>query len=325
MWELSRIILPGTREINFSNPFKGRRWLQLLQPHARYGMTFIPNLDVPSTKLGFSFRSNEHGLRGPANVLAPGVIMGTSFAMGLSVDNGKNWYDQLDQNAWFNTGMPVGPANTRAVLDELYRGKGEILLFLYHPNIWKTAVGFVAAEAAQKDIFAQMGWRTDFLYTATRYPVWLVAEVEKVRRGRAIYTTWDRQPFFLNTVYNFIDPGVHEVFLCEQMTILNDIFSRFDNVVVIRTPIKEDSVPETMVTPRLQALRENYDALWTFFQSSVSEHVRINPINHSDFTVNDFLGFDTHWSAAGNQKFAQIVGSALGQTAHVSAVGAFDR
>ena len=108
--------------INFSNPLNGRKWLSLLDSHDKYGLLFKKNIYHEKQWLGFSFQSNKHGLRGPDNQNAPNVILGTSFGMGLSVNNGKNWYDYIKVNErWFNVSMPVSPSNHKKLLEDIMR------------------------------------------------------------------------------------------------------------------------------------------------------------------------------------------------------------
>ncbi len=313
MLPLHKIIIPNrSTYVNFSNPLNGRQWLKLLRPDSRYGITFIPNLELSKKELGFSFCSNELGLRGPKSTGARGVVLGTSFAMGLSVDNGSNWYDLLmEPNQWFNAAMPVGPSNHAKLLEDYYSGSGDVLLYLYHPNLWKTALGYVAADKNGNTIFEQLGWKTGLIDIIRLYPSWLLKEVAKSISGHTIYQQWNRQNFHFNAHYSWFDIVAGRDFAIAQMDELNQLFTRFKRVIVIRTPIKEDSIPESEVTPRLLALRENYDVMWNLFQDNASTNVHCHQLNHKLFTNQHFHPFDTHWNVDGNALFARLVAPLL--------------
>lgn len=306
---MRQILLPNrTRFVNFSNPLNGRMWLSQLVAHDRYGLLFKPNLDLPREVLGFTFGTNAHGLRGPANLRAPNVVLGTSFAMGLSVDNGSNWYDLLlDPDQWFNGGMPVGPANHLALLDERYEGAGDTLLYLYHPNLWKTATGFVEASAANRSIFTHLGWRVDKVSAVKTYLQWIPNEMARVSLKQSLYRDWGGQTYHFNPRYNFFDLSSNLDFIESQMDILNLIFTRFSKVLAVRVPIKEEIGVETGKNQRLDFLRQNYDDLWMFFKHNAIGTVRPFEIDRVLFGPADFHPYDTHWTAEGNHKVAEAL------------------
>jgi len=309
MLPLRKIVIPNRcAYVNFSNPINGRQWLQLLRPDTRYGITFIPNLTIPKKQLGFSFSSNNLGLRGPNATCAEGVILGTSFAMGLSVDNGCNWYDLLmEPDHWFNAAMPVGPFNHAMLLEDHYIGSGKTLLYLYHPNLWKIAQGYEAAKAKGCNIFEKMGWKTDMFNIIKLYPRWIIKEVVKSISGFSVYRKWNGKDYHFNAHYSWFDPVAGQDFALAQMEELNRVFSKFDRIIAIRTPIKEDSLPLIEASPRLMALRDNYEKMWQLFQDQVGEHVCCHSLDHSLFTEQHFHPFDTHWNAEGNALFAHLI------------------
>lgn len=306
---MSKLFLPfRQKRVCFSNPLNGRLWLNLLEPHQRYGLLFKRNLNYPKSVLGFSFSSNEHGLRGPANRTAPGVILGTSFGMGLSVDNGCNWYDLLlDQDQWFNGSMPVGPRNEANLLDDLYRGSYDTLLFLYHPNIWKVAQGYARAEESGRDIFQVLSWKTEFWPTVSLYPKWLVREVYRANQGWSVHRKWNGKDFHFNASYNYMDLSRNLLFAEKQMTILNSIFQRFKFVLAVRAPIKEDLAGRQGLSDKLQKLAAHNDEWWNFFSSNTAAPVRAIDLPADAFDAGDFHSYDTHWTATGNDKFARLV------------------
>jgi hypothetical protein len=306
---MSKLFLPARhRRVCFINPINGRRWLSLLEPHQRYGLLFKRNLHYPEDALGFSFSSNEHGLRGPANPTAPGVILGTSFAMGLSVDDGDNWYELLlEEDQWFNAGMPVGPRNHANLLDDVYRGSYETLLYVYHPNIWKTAQGYVKAEESGQDIFQTLSWKTALWRTVALYPKWLAKELYKTNQGWSVHRKWNGSDFYFNARYSYMELGKHLPLAESQMAILNDVFRRFERVIAVRAPIKEDLAGRQGMSDRLRTLAAHNDEWWTFFASNAVSGVRTVEPPADAFDASDFHPYDTHWTATGNEKFARLV------------------
>ena len=310
---MSKLFLPARqRRVCFINPINGRLWLSLLEPHQRYGLLFKRNLNYPKGALGFSFSSNEHGLRGPANPTAPGVILGTSFGMGLSVDDGCNWYELLlDKDQWFNASMPVGPQNHANLLDDLYRGSYETLFYLYHPNTWKTAQGYVKAEESGQDIFQTLSWKTALWPTVRLYPKWLVKELYKTSQGWSVHQKWDGNDFFFNARYSYMELSKNLPFAESQTAILNGVFRRFKHVIAVRAPIKEDLAGRQGMSDRLRTLARHNDEWWNFFASNVAPGVRTVELPTDGFVPRDFHPYDTHWTTAGNEKFAQLVRPSL--------------
>lgn len=312
-----------SKRINFSNPVNGRLWLNLLEPHSRHGLHFKKNLHFDRNHLGFSFSSNANGFRGPDNTRAGAVLLGTSFAMGLSADNGSNWYDLLlDPALWFNAGMPVGPRNHVRVLEDLYRGDGDVLLYLYHPNIWMTARNFIAAEERGLDIFQSLRWRTNMKDTLRLYPKWVSKEAFKAFNGLSVYEKWGGETYFFNALYcagNFEKDGELR---SRIMNDLRDLFGRFRRVVAVRVPIKEELAADLGFSDRLTALLESYDAYWDYFCANVPEHVSLHKLPRDTFGPADFHPYDTHWTAAGNARFADQVHEILAGEGLASLCGA---
>lgn len=309
---LDILIADRTRCVNFSNPFNARMWLSQLVADSRHGLLFHPDLDLPRKALGFTFSTNRFGLRGPAAAEGGGVVLGTSFAMGLSVNNGENWWDLiLDRDGWFNGGMPVSPRDHEAVLDDFYRGSYDTLLYLYHPNLWKTATGFEAARASGRTIFEQMRWSAELRDAAVGYPKWIARELAKIWMGLSLYRRWGGRTFHFNASYNFLDPERNAAFLDDQTAVLARLFARFRRVVVVRVPIKEELGHLSGPSPRLDQLRANYEALWNRFRGKLDPAIQVHTVPAADFDPDDFLPYDTHWSAAGNRRFAAALRTIL--------------
>jgi len=302
-------LLFGSRSqlINFSNPLRGIKWLSSLEPHYRHGIKFYPNLDLARDVLGFTLCTNELGLRGTAQTDAAYVVLGTSFAMGMSVDEGKNWYDlALDDSLWFNAAMPVGIANSVMLIDDLHKGKRDTLVYLYHPNVWRISESYHAAYKEGKTIFAKQGWKTDIISVLRLYPKWVLKELIKWVTGKALYCQWDEKQFHFDTTYNAFNLDQRRrQFSLEQMGLLNGLFSTFNKVVVVRVPIKEDSVPLTKKTKALRKLRAGYDEMWSFFKDNINKDVVCSSLDHAEFSSDHFHPYDTHWNDFGNRLFAE--------------------
>lgn len=292
--------------INFSNPLRGVRWLSCLEPHYRHGIKFYPNLNLPKDVLGFTLRSNKLGLRGSAEVNAANVVLGTSFAMGLSVDEGLNWYDlALDDSLWFNAAMPVGIANSIMVLNDLYRGDRDTLVYLYHPNVWRISESYADAYKESMTIFDKQGWKTDRCSVLRLYPKWVLKEGLRWLTGSSLYCRWGAKQFHFDTTYNrFRLNDSRKAFSAHQMALFNSLFMTFKRVVVIRVPIKEDSVPISATTKRLVELRANYDEMWGYFKRNVNHSINCFDLSHEEFSSEHFHPYDTHWNELGNELFA---------------------
>lgn len=310
-----KIISPlGGKYVNFSNPVRGRKWLLALKPHKQFGITFIPNLDLTADVLGFSLRTNRLGLRGSGRVNVPGVIAGTSFAMGLSVDEGHNWYDViLDRDKWFNSSMPVGISNNINVIEDLYEGEADTLIYLYHPNIWRISESYRSAFSSDNTIFESQGWKTDIFSMLVMYPRWIARECVKWSIGKSIYYDWNGSVYHLNPTYNIFDYTdlSRAKFVRSEMELLNSLFKKFKKIIVIRTPIKEDSVPIDNKLKALVPLRANYDEMWSLFKGLVDSKVKCISLNHEKFSSDHFHPYDTHWSKEGNKLFASCIKDVL--------------
>lgn len=309
---IEQLLATRRQAVNFANPLNGRLWLNLLEPHDRYGLLFKKNLRYAKDILGFSFSSNDVGLRGPSNTKAPGVILGTSFAMGLSVDNGDNWYDLLlEPSQWLNAGMPVGPHNHANLLQAIYEGEANTLVYIYHPNLWKTAQGYAAAEQLGQSIFEVLKWKTDLASTLKLYPRWAAKECAKTMRGLAVHKQWNGKTFFFNANYCLMDPSAHSNLMAAEMAALNAIFAKFQKAIVVRVPIKEELAAALGMSSRLEALAQSYDTFWDYFVRALDRKVQVHRLPPADFTVDDFHPYDTHWTKAGNIKFARALGRIL--------------
>lgn len=291
-----------SNKIDFTNPFNGRNYLLMLKPHNKFGLVFSPNLDVKK-KLGFSFRSNEYGFRGPANIAADNVICGTSYAMGLSVNNGENWYELTDHTNFFNIGMPVGVKNHINVIDELYVGNKNNLVYIYHPNIWVISKNFDNAHTQNFDIFKFMRWETNYLKTLKLYIKWKLRR--KYLSHNNLEIKYKDKIFSLNTQYSYIDTYKDKESIESTLNNLNKLFGKFKNIYVFRIPIKEQIGINYTSNLDLRRLNDNYNQMWEIFCDAISPNVIVCDLNN-EFDLDDYLENDTHWNKNGNKKFNHL-------------------
>lgn len=295
------------RNINFANPFNGKKWLNLLESHDRYGIIFKKNLDIDEDNMGFSFRSNEFGLRGQGNIKSEMVILGTSYAMGLSVNNNENWYElnTVTKNA-FNIGLPVGPANHICLLKDLYKGTYKELIHIYHPNIWTLAHRYHEIQKSKKNAFEEFNWSTDLKSIFRLYCNWKFNALKDYFLKREISFIHNQTKYNFTKDYAYYDFETNKDFIDKEINRLNELYNMFDKVTVIRVPIKEELVSSHIYSENIVKLESNYNKLWNYF----AEHTlpSIEKIDISQyFDLNDYLPQDTHWSKDGNKKFIKIL------------------
>lgn len=292
--------------INFSNPLNGAKWLDLLLPHKDYGMLFKKNIKYEKNYMGFSFKSNKFGLRGPENINADKVICGTSFAMGLSVDNGKNWYElNQEYRNFFNIGMPIGFKNQHKILSKYYQGSYDTLIFLYHPNIWVINRNFYKAEKNNTDIFTYMRWTTNKIKVYYLYLRWLIKERVKKNLNKKEVIIFKNKQYYLDLNYSYYS-NKDDSTAKYVSNDFNEISKKFKNIIVLKIPIKEEIAMKYSDNKNLKLLNENYKIMWNFFESRLSEDVKILNLEN-EFILSDYLEQDTHWSEKGNLKLHKYI------------------
>jgi hypothetical protein len=292
------------KNINFQNPLNGRKWLNLLEAHPRYSMLFKKNLDLDKSHLGFSFKTNKYGLRGKGNIDSNTVIAGTSYAMGLSVNNGKNWYELSKKlNTSFNIGMPIAPKNQINLLNDLYKGDYENLIYIYHPNLWKTALQHDSALKHKTDIFKYAKWEKNYLKSLKLYIKYQKNYFIKSCLNKDISYVYKNKEYSFIERYSYLDMKSNITFIDEQIQVLNQLFSKFKKITIIRVPIKEEIALKYIYSSELAKLKHNYNDLWKYFENNLPKN-NYNIISFEDyFIMDDFLPMDTHWSKKGNQTF----------------------
>lgn len=307
-----------SHKITFSNPLNGRKWLKLLEPSIEFGLKFKPLLSLKTRKeIGFTFRTNELGFHGNNIPEADNVILGTSFGMGLGVDEGANWF-QLDdhlKNNYFNLAMPVSPHNHLNALQAYYKGKGKVLIYVYHPNVWKTAASFYKSEKHSKNIFEFLNWSVDYISIFKLMPKWLLKKLYfKLYGIEQSYKDKDSRVYTVNAKYNYysLKSKENKVLFDKAMDGLNQIFDKFEKVYVFRVPIKEQLINKKINNKNLQKLCDNYDECWDEFMSALSIETKdsisiLDLVRIDYFQLSDFLPNDTHWSPQGNKNFCSFL------------------
>lgn len=293
------------KKIDLSNPFNGSKYLKLFKPSKRYGLSFIKNLSIEKKYLGFEVESNKYGLRGPDNIKSEIVVCGTSFAMGMSNDNGDNWYDFFDDQKFFNIGFPVGTINHVNRIEDIYKGNYDKLIYLYHPNNFVLSHKYMIAFEKGLSIFSVMGWKTSFLSTVQLYLIWKIKKYIYYKSGVYLKTIHKTKKYFLNTKYSFFKINSKKNFIKKEEENIKKIFNLFKKVIVIRVPVKEQLV--NLKSEKLDFLNKNYEENYSIFKKiSKTRNVEFLDLI-SKFDLEDFHEKDTHWNKSGNHKFYKLI------------------
>lgn len=291
-----------------------------MQPDDNFGLRFIPNSGFKDSKrVGFTFKSNKFGFHGNSNIHAKGVILGTSFGMGMCVDEGKNWFQLNDkiQSNFINLGMPVSPFHHQNSLDKIYAGNFDQLIYIYHPNTWRVASNFYRAMHLGKDIFSFSRWETSYSSLLKILPKWYLKRlIFKISSMEDKYSH-DGIDFRYNARYNYFD-------LSERLNLLdfnrsvkefNRIFEQFSSVYVFRIPIKEQIINKKVSNNNLSKLCQNYEDNWNLWEKDLgeiqSDITVYDMCECENFQLKDFLPNDTHLSLTGNEKLSNIVSNII--------------
>ena len=82
--------------------------------------------------------------------------------------------------------------------------------------------------------------------------------------------------------------------------------SKFENVTIVRVPIKEEVIFKKTYNYELKNLSCNFNEMWNFFVQNIEDNNKT--ISLSDkFEIDDYLASDTHWSVKGNKVFSDIL------------------
>jgi hypothetical protein len=292
--------------INLQEPRQARRWLQLLEEDADSGYRLRPDLDVDAAKLGFSLRSNALGLRGPCDPYADNVILGTSYAMGIAVNNGENWYERcLPDYGWLNLGLAVGIPEWIKLLRRYHRGRHGRIVLLYHPNIWAHCLAYERWRDSGLGLFEALHWKT-----ALASCLWLELR-RRLRRQRATRAGWHIRVLFQGQCYEIdanycrIAAEQERAVFDRNISVLLRELATFDQVVAVRLRIRQEVVPVECRNTHLDSLVRQYDRYWDWTAQSLSSLPSCRVLHVDGFTLEHFHPRDTHWNSAGNQYFAR--------------------
>jgi hypothetical protein len=305
--------VPGKAGLDFFLPTQTRKWLALLEPDSRCGFRIRTNLDLPAGELGFSFRSNALGLRGPAAVGGGGVCLGTSFAMGFTVDNGENWYEQcLLPQEWLNLGLPVGEGQLESLLELHYEGAAETALVVYHPNFWYYAQRYAGWATSGQDVFSYFRWQTDPAACEKLEQSMLMMRRMKAAKGLALECRLDGLDYYLETALWNFDFRAGAEFAERAAGTWRRMLSRFKRCLVVRFPIKQEVWPSEGRNQALRATLDNYAEGWSRFAGAMSALPNTDCVECPGFGLGDYFPLDGHWNATGNARFAAFVRDNLG-------------
>jgi hypothetical protein len=291
-------------EINFRAPLQSRRWIKLLKPHPAYDFLIKQNLKLPKRLLGFSFSSNRHGLRGPDNVHANTVFIGTSFTMGFAVNDGENWYDNIsDWRSFLNLGLPVGINQLNALQMNIHCGAPNKLILMYHPNFWKLSYRSYLLKQNNKSIFNH--WETRLVKCVGLQ--WKKARTLKRRlaEGKLVKIEHNRRLFFLNPNYACYEFKKNKKF---EDCFLNGILvlaNRFKQVHLIPVFPKEAYAPCNQRLPELEFTKHNYQIGLNLVVKKLQHMTNFFFHDSDKFSLENFHSWDPHWNKSGNELFFQ--------------------
>ena len=300
---LSSLTSELQQRVELTRPPYNSRWLSLLENCEAGGMRFKDQTFYEPAFLGFSHRANKLGLKGPDNVAADSVICGTSFALGVGVDQGSNWYELNDCHTnSLNIGFPVSNYDHLCRLDHLYHGKFERLIYIYHPNVWFTGIVFQKARQRGVSIFQSMRW--DKMETQKfQYPKYLWRNVAKKISGSYRTARFNGNKFSLNSNYCMVDDHKYEAYLQREVDDVRKLFHCFKSVIVIRVPIKEEVFARH--TRVFSEQSEQISRLWHEFCGKVKCQEILDL--STSFEPHHYHQFDHHWNKAGNARFAGLI------------------
>jgi hypothetical protein len=284
-------------EIDFNNPFQGRKWLKLINCEDNYKLSFKPNLLINKKQLGFSFKTNKLGFRGSdLNSKEDNLILGTSFAMGMSVNNGENWYEYFEGIKFFNLAMACGIVSQYDYFLKYYKGNYKNFIYVYHPNVWQFTKDQQLSIDKKINIFKMKNWKTDFYSCFKLYPKYLLKRYifyEKIKHHKDNYRVIPNYSFFKTSGQNINYADTH-------LAYLKKISKNFENVYIIRVPVKEQLYYNN------NDLVKNYDFWWNYLKNNKLE--KYNLIDFSkEFKMNHYHKYDTHWNLNGNLHFSELL------------------
>lgn len=287
------------KDLDFTSPMKARKWLRLLREDNELGFVLPKNYSRGRDYLGFDFSTNELGLRGPSCLSSGKVILGTSYAMGFSVNDGENWYDMSPKlQNYLNLGMPVG---IRQMYNRLLRtavSNNDELLFLYHPNILTFTAAFENAHIRNQSMFDYFKWKKGYFACLKL----AMTKKTSVKANRYCYQHHGEEMFRLDTRYCILSAEDKKIALDVLPEVLSCLFKCFRVVRVVRCHVKEEIAAKGGEV-RLRCLDDTHQENWAWFSNLCKAFGHVHLYEPDIFEMEDYMPLDTHWSRSGNQKF----------------------
>jgi hypothetical protein len=231
----------------------------------------------------------------------------------MSVDNGHNWYDLcLPSLDWLNLGLPVGVAQMEALLDHYYQGEAKTALVLYHPNFWLLNERFKPWSETKGSVFFLLGWETRF------WPCLRLKVKKDIRAQRELINghinifEYKRTRYHIDCRYSWFDFNKKEPMVMESLAAWERMLRRFAKVLIVRTPVKQELVPNSQKNGILQETLKSYDHGWELTRNYLRiKNSQIEFFEPQIFDIADYQPWDTHWVETGNERFAAFVRSLL--------------
>lgn len=228
--------------------------------------------------------------------------------MGFAVDIGSNWYDDPHFNAgWLNLGLPVGVVQMEALAQSLYKGSPKRALVLYHPNFWQHSLMYKSWSDSGKPIFDVFNWRTGWLEC-------IILSIHKRRKmkddlkeGKMIMFEDNGVRYLVDSTYSYFEFDRHTPVALEAINAITRLASRFEQMKIVRIPIKQNFVPDKFVKGTLEKTLKNYEESWVILQRKLANSHNVIFDQPKIFELSDYQPFDTHWNEKGNAKFAHYV------------------
>jgi hypothetical protein len=272
-------------------PPKSTEWLKVLAEDGYSNLTFIPNLSLDAKKLGFSLRTNQNGYRGECFSGQKYTCLGTSFGAAVGVSDEEAWFNSLRKGVC-NLSFPCSNQQHLNRVKEI-SGNRDTLIYIYHPNVLITSLSFFNHRLIGGSYFDYMGWKVHLSpYDYFKFFVKLLA---KFLSRRVTFRVFKYQLFMLDRKYCKSSYPIS--FVNQEAGILNEVFSLYRKVYVVRVPIREEIA--------LPIESYYFDNKWREFcaLSSTPDYIDFK----SFFELSDYHSFDNHWNVSGNSKFADLL------------------
>ena len=289
-------------------PLQVRKWIKLLENDSKTGFRIKKNLSLSKDYLGFTFCSNNLGLRGPADTNGKGVIFGTSFAMGFSVDNGANWYDRkFFSKRWLNLGLPVGSAEIKNLYRGCYRGDHSMALLLYFPNFWIYDKRYIKRRKSSLGLIEFMDWKMEYIdcvqLTLERYKQFK----SNIRGGKFIILEHNGNEYLLDGCFSHFNPEDNIAILDEGLLNWKEILQEFKKVFIVRIPAKENTACKYVNNYYLDRQKDEHTKAWVYTKENLNKLGNAVFLEPDIFELDDYHPCDSHWNVKGNKKFSDYI------------------